>query len=113
VHAALKHIDDRPESSFKQRTKGILFLGTPHGGSPFAMFGVIQAFMNYWVGSNTKNLDALHANHSKESSLDSDFNHIYRTHEIYNFVEGQREYLGPLALSEVGSPDSITITQFD
>ncbi|KAF8247244.1 hypothetical protein K440DRAFT_584813, partial [Wilcoxina mikolae CBS 423.85] len=42
--------------------KGIIYLGTPHGGSHMAVFGKIQSLFSYWVGSRTEHLDILRIN---------------------------------------------------
>jgi hypothetical protein len=60
-------------------TSGILFLGTPHQGSPLSMFGFIIAWATGFLGSSTGFLFTLRHHSSELSQLDLDFDSVRKS----------------------------------
>ncbi|KAI0543783.1 hypothetical protein F4679DRAFT_567400 [Xylaria curta] len=77
-------------------TSGILFLGTPHQGSPISRFGFIIAWATSFLGSSTGLLFTLR-HHSKElTDLRQRFRNVYTSVEdpkVYSICETKSSYI--------------------
>ena len=87
--------------SIAKSTTGIMFLGTPHWGSTFTVFGKVLCYLNFWINSNSTLLDELAPRFRHHKDLNEDFKRVYGKISILNFVEGREEYFGPFPLTKV------------
>ncbi|KAI1126787.1 hypothetical protein F5Y10DRAFT_204916 [Nemania abortiva] len=77
-------------------TSGILFLGTPHQGSPLSVFGFIIAWVTSLLGSSTGLLFTLRYHSSQLSDLDSRFDDVrtrLKDAKIYSVCETRPTYI--------------------
>ncbi|GAP92935.2 putative peptidase C14 [Rosellinia necatrix] len=77
-------------------TAGIVFLGTPHQGSPLSIFGWIVARATALLGSSTGLLFTLRHHSSQLSDLDSRFDAVrarFRDAKIYSIYETKPSYI--------------------
>jgi len=91
-------------------TRGILFLGVPHGGTKAALLGSLLSCTAYWRGSSTSLLEYMSEDGPAVTALESEFYDIYVTHRssleptppyICNLLEMKPESLGRLTLGPV------------
>lgn len=89
-------------------TCGIIFLGTPHLGSPVSRAGSLAAYLTGFLGSDTSLLLALASHRNQLSDLEDRFiacmNHKRRRRDktrIASFYETKPTYLGCLSLGVV------------
>ncbi|EJP61137.1 vegetative incompatibility protein HET-E-1 [Beauveria bassiana ARSEF 2860] len=75
-------------------TSGILFLGTPHQGSPMSLFGILAARISSVFGSSMGLLLSLSSHRDKLSDLDERFD------ECMKMKEGRRQRTEIVALRE-------------
>jgi hypothetical protein len=87
--------------SLANSTVGIIFLGTPHWGSVYTMFGKVICALNFWLDSSSRLLDQIAPDFWQHQDLNEDFKKGYGVKSIYNCVEGQKEYFGPFPITEV------------
>ncbi|EQL01948.1 NACHT and WD40 domain protein [Ophiocordyceps sinensis CO18] len=94
-------------------TCGIIFLGTPHLGSPVSRAGSLAAYLTGFLGSDTSLLLALASHRNQLSDLEDRFiacmNHKRRRRDktrIASFYETKPTYLGCLSLGVIVSRDS-------
>lgn len=81
-------------------TCGIIFLGTPHQGSPLSVAGVIVAFLTRFLGSSIGILLSLRNHHTELSDLENRFGDCMKQKEsrqqktdIVSFHETKHTYL--------------------
>jgi hypothetical protein len=78
----------------KDFVKGIIFLGTPHGGSSLALAGKLQALGTYWLGSRTELLELLEPHSKQNKQLHEDYLEYLEAHQgvyHYDFWENMSE----------------------
>lgn len=92
-------------------TSGVLFLGTPHQGSPLSIFGFIIAWATSCLGSSTGLLFTLQHHSSQLSDLDLRFDDVRKNlkdAKIYSIPETKPSYiLGCISLGLVSLTFSI------
>ena len=84
---------------------GFCFLGTPHHGSQFTIFGEIMSIFGYWAGSSTRLLRIMRRRSPENTDLHATFMDMF-SHvrgNILNVREMMPEYLGPFPLTHVRS----------
>ena len=100
------------ESSVATHTRGLLFLGVPHGGTEAAFFASLLLCTAYWRGSSTTLLQYMAPGSDAIRNLESDFYNSYvlqRPHRrqilprIVDFSEQRPERFGPFALGKASS----------
>jgi hypothetical protein len=70
----------------KDFVKGIIFLGTPHGGSSLALAGKLQALGTYWLGSRTELLELLEPHSKQNKQLHEDYLEYLEAHQgVYHY----------------------------
>ncbi|KAI0182527.1 hypothetical protein EV127DRAFT_517712 [Xylaria flabelliformis] len=77
-------------------TSGILFLGTPHQGSPMSRFGFIIAWATGFLGSSTGLLFTLRHHSDELTDLRRRFHNVYRSlvdPKIHSFCETKASYI--------------------
>ncbi|KAI1146604.1 hypothetical protein F4825DRAFT_188233 [Nemania diffusa] len=91
-------------------TSGVLFLGTPHQGSPLSIFGFIIAWATSCLGSSTGLLFTLQHHSSQLSDLDLRFDDVRKNlkdAKIYSIPETKPSYiLGCISLGLVVNQNS-------
>jgi hypothetical protein len=87
---------------------GIIFLGTPHNGSPLTRFGTLLSYFSYWSGSSTSLLDVVQTESTENRNLHRNFTNLRHNHhylkEMGNIVcvfEAVRESFLGFALTHV------------
>ncbi|KAI2641955.1 hypothetical protein GGS21DRAFT_486809 [Xylaria nigripes] len=81
---------------FIQDTSGILFLGTPHQGSPMSFFGNIITWITSLLGSSNGLMLALQYRSAELSDLDSRFDDVRKSladAKIYSVYEMKPSYI--------------------
>jgi hypothetical protein len=95
-----------------ERTKGIIFLGVPHFGTPSSILASLMACTSYWRGSSTALLETISEANPALKELDAKFREIYidgrhrpslkiESPYMCNFLEMQPERFGRLSLAAV------------
>ncbi|KAI1739827.1 hypothetical protein F4680DRAFT_420160 [Xylaria scruposa] len=91
-------------------TSGILFLGTPHQGSPMSRFGFIVAWATGFLGSSTGLLFTLRHHSTELTDLRQRFHNVYKSLEdpkIHSICETKPSYVsGYLSLGLIVDRDS-------
>jgi hypothetical protein len=80
-------VDNAARKDIVDSTCGIVFLGTPHNGSPLSMPAAALAFVSGILGSDTTLLYALRDNSAQLFDLENNFRNLV------NNQEGRREKL--------------------
>ena len=102
VTASLQR-DQACNLNIRERTQGFVFLGTPHEGSRFTVFGRVVSLFGYWRGSNTELLELMEPESAVNRELHGDFLKACGSKDIVNFFETVRETLGNLSIIYVRS----------
>lgn len=66
-------IVDKKNECIKNSLAGIIFLGTPHGGSGFSILARIYCVFHYWDGARTTLISYLDLNSEKAQDLENSF----------------------------------------
>lgn len=82
---------------------GILFLGTPHHGSSFTLYGEILSVLGHWVGSSTHLLHITKRGSLENSNLHRSFVELFQDmgKRLVNGRETVPEYLGRFPITQV------------
>lgn len=98
---------ERNEEVYKH-VVGIMFLGTPHNGSPLTRFGTLLSYFSYWSGSSTSLLDVVQTESTENTNLHRNFtdlrynhNYLKKKDNIVCFFEAVRESFLGFALTHV------------
>jgi hypothetical protein len=71
---------DKNEEVYKH-VIGIIFLGTPHRGSPLTRFGTLLSCFTYWGGSSTNLLDVVQTKSTENTILYKRFTDLRHQHD--------------------------------
>lgn len=80
---------DSRKHQITQATKSVLFLGTPHRGSNFALLGMMVSYLSYWRGSRTDLLEFLTPSSRELEDLCLSFSKAFESARIVNFFENR------------------------
>ena len=84
-----------------ERTNGVIFLGTPHRGSPFAAVGALVSLFSYWRGARAQLLEYLSSDAQQIQRIHESFLAAYDSIYLASFFEELPVRLGPVRLTEV------------
>lgn len=93
--------DDSGDRAIADSTCGVIFLGTPHKGSRFAVLGALLSLFSYWQGSRAELLVHLSPDSKDIEELHHLFLGAYGSAFIYNFFENQHMAIFNIPLFQV------------
>ncbi|MCJ1470073.1 hypothetical protein MMC07_008718 [Pseudocyphellaria aurata] len=102
-------LSDARERAVYDACCGVLFFGTPHRGSNFALFGMLSSYFSYWRGSRSDLLEFLTPSSKELDDLHLSFLRAYETIYIANFFETVPIKLLGLPFHVVVTKESATI----
>ncbi|KAG0644838.1 Alpha/Beta hydrolase protein [Tuber brumale] len=116
IKQALVTASEKPKmKELKDRFGGVIFLGTPHGGSSASRIGSIKALTTYWLGSKTDLLVFLQPGSLENSDLNKRYLDAYPEIEHCDFYETKEEELTfhgiRISMGVVVSKESAVLTR--
>ncbi|KAI0894029.1 hypothetical protein F4806DRAFT_503784 [Annulohypoxylon nitens] len=78
---------DKENKCIKDSLAGIIFLGTPHGGSGFSILARIYCVFHYWDGASTTLIRYLDPNSEKARKLEDSFALYSKSVRTINYYE--------------------------
>lgn len=89
IACARSHDHDPFYNSIFSRVRGVLFLGTPHGGSSYVSAGRMSARLTALLGSRTELFDFIDPESEELSELNDTFLRSYPQLGMFCFFEAQ------------------------
>ncbi|GKZ33149.1 hypothetical protein AbraIFM66950_002933 [Aspergillus brasiliensis] len=88
---AKRPVDDthtrRLHDNLVESLAGIIFLGTPHGGSKYARLGILYSLIHYWDGASPSLLRYMSPGSTETRNLEDEFLRGYRAVPSIDFTE--------------------------
>ncbi|KAL8375859.1 hypothetical protein RB595_007132 [Gaeumannomyces hyphopodioides] len=86
-------ITKKRNESIKSSVAGVIFLGTPHGGSDYTLLGKLYCMFHYWEGASTDLLSHLDPGSSFARRLLEDFTKSCSKIPAFDFIEGKQNII--------------------